>query len=278
MSALEGCRVALLEARLTEEAAACVRRYGGTPICVPALREVRHVDRARLFLDRLSAGRIDVAVFLTGTGATVLLDEAARLGRLHELLLSLRRTIVACRGPKPVAVLKRHDVAVEVTASEPYTSAQLLDALSQVQLHGKSVALVRDGDRGSARARLLTAALSAAGASLEEFELYEWALPLDLEPVRELVRALTDRRLEAVAFSNSIQWRHLFLLAENLGVTKALVDALNGDVIVAAVGPVCAESLQAAGVTPDVIPARPTLESMIAALADYVELTRDVPD
>jgi len=53
---------------------------------------------------------------------------------------------------------------------------------------------------------------------------------------------------------------------------------LNADVLVAAVGPVSAESLLAAGVTPDVIPARPTLESMIAALADYVELTRDVPD
>src|SRR4051794_2652689 len=106
MPALEGCRVALLEASLTEEAAACVRRHGGAPICVPALREVRHVDRVGLFLDRLAAGRIDVAIFLTGTGAAVLLDEAARLGRLDEALGSLRRTIVACRGPKPVAVLK----------------------------------------------------------------------------------------------------------------------------------------------------------------------------
>jgi len=278
MPALDGCRVALLEARLTEEAAACVRRHGGTPVCVPVLREVRHVDRVGSFLDGLSTGRVDVAIFLTGSGATVLLDEAARLGRLDELLSSLRRIIVAGRGPKPVAVLKRHDVVAAITASEPCTSAQLLDTLLRVDLHGKSVALVRDGDRESARARRLTASLTATGASLEELELYEWALPLDLEPVRDLVRALAARRLEAIAFSNSIQCRHLFLLAEGLGVTRALVDALNADVLVAAVGPVSAESLLAAGVTPDVIPARPTLESMIAALADYVELTRDVPD
>ena len=43
----------------------------------------------------------------------------------------------------------------------------------------------------------------------------------------------------------------------------------------AAVGPVCAEALQAFGVSADVIPARPTLESMIGALAEYFELTRD---
>jgi uroporphyrinogen-III synthase len=51
------------------------------------------------------------------------------------------------------------------------------------------------------------------------------------------------------------------------------VDALSRDVVVAAVGPVCASALREYGITPDVIPAHPKMGSLITALADYVELT-----
>ena len=40
MPSLEGRRVALLETRMSEEAATLVRRLGGTPDVVPAVREV----------------------------------------------------------------------------------------------------------------------------------------------------------------------------------------------------------------------------------------------
>jgi uroporphyrinogen-III synthase len=39
------------------------------------------------------------------------------------------------------------------------------------------------------------------------------------------------------------------------------------------IGPVCATALRANGVIPDVIPAHPKMGPLIAALADYVELT-----
>ena len=272
---LHGLRVALLEAHLTDEAAAHVRRFGGVPYCVPAIREVRHLERVGLFIDRLSADRVHVVMFLTGVGATALLDEASRLGRLEETLAGLRRTTVACRGPKPVAVLRRHDVPTTVAAAEPYTSRQLFDALSTTALDGQDVALVRDGERNSTLAGALANALAARGARVEELWLYEWAMPYDLEPLNALVRELIAGRVDAIAFTNSIQGRHLFRAATDLGLAADLVNALNGDVLVAAVGPVCAESLQASGVTPNIIPARPTMESMIGALADYVELTGD---
>jgi uroporphyrinogen-III synthase len=62
-------------------------------------------------------------------------------------------------------------------------------------------------------------------------------------------------------------------VATELGLATQLADALNGDVIVAVVGPVCAEALQSAGVAPDIIPGRAKMDALIAALADYVELT-----
>jgi uroporphyrinogen-III synthase len=167
-------------------------------------------------------------------------------------------------------MLKRHDVAVQIAAAEPYTSRELLEALAATDLKGALVAIVHHGQPNLA----LAEALSARGARLEELSLYEWTMPEDLEPLSRLVRELTDGRVDAIAFTNRIQCRHLFRVAAELGLSGRLADALNQDVIVAAVGPVCAEALQSVSVAADVIPARPTMESMIEALAEYFELTR----
>ena len=63
-----------------------------------------------------------------------------------------------------------------------------------------------------------------------------------------------------------------------MGLREQLATALNSDVIVAAVGPVCANALKEAGVTPDVQPADPKMGPLLAALADYIELTRASED
>ena len=89
-----------------------------------------------------------------------------------------------------------------------------------------------------------------------------------------LVRELLEDRIDAVAFTNQIQVRHLFQVAAEMNLADRLKEKLSrGDTVVAAVGPVCAEALQALGVTPDVIPARPKMGPMITALAEYFELT-----
>jgi len=286
MADLNGSRVALLESHLAEEAAAHVRHYGGVPYCVAAVRETRHLDRVAPFLDRLSADRVAVVVFLTDIGATVLLDEASRLGRLDATVAALKRTTVACRSSKSVAVLRRHDVPIHIVAAAPHTSRELLGALNGIDVAGALVAVVGSGTAGGGTSaaipdgsgRVLADGLAARGAQVESLALYEWTMPDDLEPLRALVGGLIRGDVDAIAFTNRIQGRHLLRVAETLALTTQLIDALNGDVIVAVVGPVCAEALQSAGVVPDIIPARPTMASMIGALAEYVELTHGLPD
>jgi len=57
-----------------------------------------------------------------------------------------------------------------------------------------------------------------------------------------------------------------------------MVSVLNDHTIVAVIGPVCAAALRAQGITPDVLPARPKMGPLIAALADYVELSEEASD
>jgi len=264
--------VALLEARMSKELADLVERFGGKPYCVPSVREARlpPLEHVAAFIAALCAGRFSAVVFLTGVGVAALLREADSEGHLTETLNALRKTTTVCRGPKPAAVLRRHDVPIGLSAAEPFTTTELLDALLAIDLDGKEVALVHYGERNSA----LADALEARGAALEELCLYEWVMPDDVKPLRTLVRDLIDGRVDAVAFTSQVQCRHLFQVAADLGKSEDLVDALSSKVIVAAIGPVCAAALKALGVTPRVLPAHPKMGPMIAALADYFELAR----
>jgi uroporphyrinogen-III synthase len=251
-----------------EEAAALVRKFGGTPYRVPAVQEVLHEGEAGPFIDALLSGGLSTVVFLTGVGVTALLREATRLGRREATLTALRLSQIVCRGPKPVAVLRRHHVPVHVTAASPYTTKELLDALRHIDLDGKTVALVHYGEPNL----MFAAALSARGARLEELSLYEWRMPDDVGPLRQLVRELIDGHVDAIAFTTQIQCRHLFRVAAELGLCDRLVSALNADAVVAAIGPVCASVLQIFGVRPDVVPATPKMGPMIAALAEYFQV------
>ena len=271
MPSLSGKRVALLEARMSAELAVMVERFGGLAYSVPAVREtpVELPEETAAFVDALCAGRFAVVIFMTGVGATALLKEAEKRGRLDAALAALRSATTVCRGPKPVAVLRRQDVQVDITAAEPHTTIEVLQALEHVELSGKTIALVHYGERNET----IADGLRQRGALLKEICLYEWRLPDDVAPLTRLVGEIVDGKVDAIAITSQIQIRHLFQVAEGLGQSSALADALNRKVVVAAVGPVCATALRSFGVIPHVQPSHPKMGPMLRALADYFELT-----
>jgi len=269
-SGLHGARVALLESRMNAEIAAMVRRMDGTPVPVPSVREVPRQAEAAAFVNAVVAGRLAVVVFQTGAGASAIFNEAERRGVLADLTARLRQATVVCRGPKPTAVVRRYGIAAPVVPARPYTTHEVLEATAPVDMANREVGLVHYGERNA----VLADALRARGARVTEACPYEWALPEDIEPLSALVRDARSQ-VDAIAFTSQIQVKHLFAVAETLKLAQPLRDALNDDIIVATVGPVCADALRAAGVTPDVEPADPKMGPLLIALADYIELTRD---
>jgi uroporphyrinogen-III synthase len=272
MSTLAGARVALLEGRMSSELAQLIRRHGGEPYCVPAVREAT-LDCERqvaALIDSLTRGDVPIVVFLTGVGVTALLDEATRLGRRAELVAALAGLTTVCRGPKPAAVLKRHGVSVTMNVDAPYTSAELLVALTSLDLQGTEVALVHYGERNAN----LADALRKWGARLTELCLYEWLLPEDVRPLKELIQELITGCVDAIAFTSQVQVRHLFRVTTEPGQADMLARALNTATIVAAVGPTCATALRSVGVTPHVMPDYPKMGHMVSALAQYMSSHR----
>ena len=275
MSLLDGARIGLLEARLSSELAELVRREGGVPVCAPAVMEAP-VDVAPslpALIDDLRAGRVEIVVFLTGAGATALLEQARALGQYEPLVDALRGATTVCRGPKPAAVLRKHDIRVDINARTPYTTAELLETLPEALVAERGVALLHDGGGNPP----LVEALRVRGATVHELRSYEWRLPDDVAPIETLIAELIDGRLDAVAFTNQVQVRHLFEVGARLGRSAALVDALRHRTIVGSIGPTCSSALDAHGVPALAVASPPKMRPLVTAVGEQLAARRSHP-
>ncbi len=271
---LRGLRVALLEARLGGELADLVRRHGGEPHAVPALRETPRepLGEVAAALDRLAEVPRPAAIFATGVGVNALFDAAGKLGRRAELESLLRRAVTICRGPKPVAALKQFGIPISLRAASPHTTRELiqaieaLDAMEPSPLPLGGALLVHHGERSAAVAD----ALRARTSLVVELLLYAWEMPEDKGPLAKLVGEIIAGQVGAVAFTTQVQARHLFAVAEERGLRNELVEALNARSVVVAVGPTCAETLASLGTPARVVPESPKMGPMVLALIRYL--------
>src|SRR5262245_45943456 len=120
MATFHGARVGLLESRLSTELGELVRRLGGVPVEAPSLREVPNRAETAAFLDALLTGRFRVIVFLTGAAARTVFREAETAGRLADAVAAVRAATLACRGPKPAAVVRSVGLQPTILPEKPF--------------------------------------------------------------------------------------------------------------------------------------------------------------
>lgn len=273
MSPLRGKTIAITEARRATELSELIRKLGGVPYSVPAVREVplRELGPARAALDRICRGEVAAIIFLTGVGTRAFFGLAGEAREREALLAALGRMLVAARGPKPVAVLREAGVRIDLTPTEP-TSEGLLSALAKHELVSKVVAVQLYGEENP----FLVQGLAARGATVLEIPLYEWALPEDQEPLIRLVHDLVDGRIDIIAFTSSPQIKHLFVVADRLGLREAVVRALRDRLTVAVVGPVSEAALRELGIRPRIQPDKGTMGALVHSIGEYLAREENV--
>lgn len=255
--------VAILESRLGRQFAELIAKHGGRPLHAPALAEVPDVDRAAIaaLVPDLESHPPTVAIFQTGVGTKALFEATDALGLTDRLLALLAKTTVAVRGPKPTGALRGRGVRMDLSAKDPYTTAEVLEVLAQTPVAGGRVVVQRYGVTNVE----LEEALKARGAQVIEIPTYRWSLPADTQPMLDLIDALEQRRVDAIAVTNAAQVYNLFDLADTLGRVDALREALNGT-LVASVGPVASDALRKFGVAIGLEASPPKLGPLMAAL------------
>jgi uroporphyrinogen-III synthase len=261
--------VALLESRMATELVRLVENHGGKALCVPTLRECSEVtaETARKLIDEFTDDRYEICVFMTGVSVSLLFEAAEQLGRRAELVPALRRMTTVTRGPKPTAALRGFGVPSSLAAREPFTSAELIDALAAVELRGRRVMVLHYGERCGTLAQTLL----ARGALLEERHLYRWAPVEDQRPLADLASRMVQGDITALALTCQVQFRHLYAAAEGVGLGAELVRVLNDRMLVGAVGPTCETVLRAYGVRADVVPDHPKMGPLVIALMRALE-------
>jgi uroporphyrinogen-III synthase len=257
---------------MSRELSRLVEKHGGNPVCVPALREVpaSSGEATMQLIEDLARARHDVVIFMTGLAASLLFEAAEQAGRRQALVLGLQRVTVVARGPKPTAALRGFGVPPTLTAREPFTSAELIDALSGLPLENRQVLLFHYGERSAT----LAETLRARRVRLEERWLYRWLMPEDTRALERLVASLLAGEVDALVITCQVQFRHLLEVARRLSLGAALLEALREQIVVAAMGPTCHAILQLHGVPVHVMPEQPKMGPLVRSLMLHLEHVR----
>ena len=255
----QGLRVLALESRRATEVARLIRTYGGEPFVAPAMREVavESNGEALEFAARLIQGKYDLVIFLTGVGVRRLAEVAASRYERADFVKALCRVKVASRGPKVSAALRELGVPVAVTAPEPCTWREMIGALDDAfgpSLEGLRAAVQ---EYGAPNPELLDA-LGEYQVQWTRVPVYQWALPENLEPLKNAVRAIAAGQVDIIVFLTSVQVAHLFQVAEIMGATHELHEGMKTTVLLS-IGPSTTEELKRHGLQPDFEPSHPKM-------------------
>lgn len=270
---MKGQTVAILESRLGEQIVELIARRGGKPLHAPALAEIPDIDPA--FIAKLvrewETAPVKAAVFQTGVGTRAFFKVTDELGLTAKLLKLLAACTVVVRGPKPTGALKSRGVRIDLSAAEPYTTAEVIAQLEILQLEGARVVVQRHGGKNPE----LEAWLQARGATALEIPVYRWAMPADTQPLANLIAALARGEVAAVVFTSASQAHNLFEFAQSRGEVAMLREHLNA-ALVASIGPVCTAALEQLGVRHGVEASPPKLGPLVAALDEALSRSKEV--
>jgi len=252
---LAGLRIISFESRRASDVQKLIRQMGGESLMAPSMREIPLGDQADglYFGERLLAGKVDVLLLLTGVGARALVETLCTRHPREEILSALSRIKLVARGPKSVAALGELGLTAFISVPEPNTWHEVLACFdAQLPLKGLVVAVQ---EYGTSNDELLVG-LKARFAEVVRVPIYRWALPEDLEPLREAVKAVCEARADVLVFTSAAQVQHVLQVAEMMQKGPEFLRGAR-HLVVASVGPVCTEELLRRGFQVDVQPARP---------------------
>ena len=263
-----GLTVATFESRMAVEIARLIERHGGVPLVTPALREIPLDDNsaALKFGVQLTTERVDMLILLTGVGTTALFDLLKTRYPWSSIVVALKQTALVARGPKPVAALKVFGLQPTLTVPEPNTWVDLISTLDEYRpVKGLRVAVQEYGMSNPD----LMEALKQRGADVFQVPIYRWALPKDLEPLRQSLSRIMAGKAPVLLITNAAQVDHVMEVLEKDGKVEPFRTALK-KMVVASIGPTASERLRHHEWPIDLEPSHPKMGVLVKETGEQV--------
>ncbi len=239
---LKGKRIAVPEMRELEVFSSLLERRGAEVLRCPlvTIYDSPHSASVLAFAVKVAEGGFDDFILITGEGLTRILScinkyEPALQERFVEGLRNLR-TIT--RGPKPARVLRQLGLKPNVEAAAP-TTPGVIEALKPLNLKGRRVALQLYGNDPNMQ---LQTFLRERGADFSTIAPYVYGNAADDATVKSLLERMANGEVDAIAFTSKLQIERLVNQQPGPLVRRALSNTK-----IAAVGPIVAEAIRAAG-------------------------------
>lgn len=268
---LDGFVVGVTADRRWEEQAELLARRGASVVHGPTITTLYLASDENLRQATLALidEPPDYLVATTGIGMRAWLDTASTWGYSEALVAALAQARIIARGPKATAALQIGGLEAWQRSPTEQMSA-LIDLLLAEPLDGRRVAIQEYGMPSPE----VAAALAGAGANVVSVPVYRWQMPADPVQAERLVHAACQGQVDAITFTSAPAVHNLFTIAEGQGAADELRGALNGPVIAACVGPVCAEGAKEEGVDHPLAPEIGRLGLLVRALGEHLSQRR----
>ena len=246
---LAGRVVAVPETREIDVFAAMLERRGAQVIRCPmvAIRDAPDPAPVLQWSRELAQGSFDDLILLTGEGLRRILGciERNEPTLKERFVAALTHARKITRGPKPARALRELGMKPDITPERPTTEG-VIASLQPLELKGRRFGVQLYGTEPN---RPLIDFLESAGAKVSTVAPYVYADAADDAAVLNLLSRIQAGEVDAIAFTSTPQVERLFAVASAQAVTAAL-----GKTVVAAVGPVVADTLQKHGIQPRLMP------------------------
>ncbi|MCM3697725.1 uroporphyrinogen-III synthase [Microbacterium oleivorans] len=265
-AALGGCTIVIAVDRRSAELASALERHGATVRHAPALTIVSHIDDEALIAatQALIDSPPDVVVATTGVGFRGWMEAADEAGLQGDLHAALDDAQIVARGPKARGAIQQAGLTADWVA-ESETSEELGAFLLAEGVEGRRVAVQHHGSGADGLDELFT----AAGADVVSLTVYRWGPPPDAAAVARSVVQTAQGEVDAVLFTSAPGAAEWIETARREGVLDAIVARTgDGTVLLAAVGPITAGPLVAAGAAP-LVAERGRLGSLVRAVVTH---------
>ncbi|WP_427173994.1 uroporphyrinogen-III synthase [Arthrobacter sp. 92] len=267
-SPLEGFRIGVTSHRRSQDLIEALERRGAEVLHAPALKIAPVQEDMRLIEDTraIIAARPDLCIATTAYGMRRWCEAADAFGIGEELLETLAATRMFVRGPKARGAVRAAGLA-DVGISSDETTATLVDMLLAEGVRGKSVAVQLHGYTDVRQLERLR----MSGANVLTVTPYRWVKPDGEDKLPRLIEAACSGNLDVLTFTSAPAVDAMWSTAHEMGLYKQLVHSLKTTVTTAVVGPITAQPLIDAGLSP-LIPERFRMGALIRLVCEHLAL------
>lgn len=243
----------------SQEAINIIEDYRGSVLVAPTLELVITNTQPLKDLCR-RADELDWLIFTSPTAILSLFKHCKDLkDRLNP------NCQIAVIGPRTGKYLVEQGLEADVIPDD-YTAEGLLEIFDDVDVENKNIGLPRT----LAAREVLPDGLKARGANVFLVEAYQSDLPRDRSKVDELIQGIINREVDAVTFTSTLTASNLFEMVEWEDKERLLEPLRNGEVLVAAIGPVTAKAMEKYDI-PTIIPDEYTVKAMLDKLREEMD-------